>query len=281
MLDFFKYNSNGNDFIILDNRKFLFDDLLDKPEIIQKLCKKEFAIGADGIIFLHLSNTADYKMQIFNSDGYLADMCGNALLCLVKFINDHIKKQRSLMIETKACVYETFFDKKQVSFRSKYPQVINENMHLDVDGNSFDLQLINSGVLHGVIFIKNIENIDVFKLGKKIRNFKQFLPGINVNFCEIINETEIKVRVYEKGVENETLCCSTGALATAYSYFLLKDKKIQRKYFLRKKNLRKNFLQKVFLQFIGGKIQIEFEKDHMLLTGLPNFAYKGQVLESL
>ena len=281
MLDFFKYNSNGNDFIILDNRENSFDDFLDKPEIIQKLCKKEFSIGADGIIFLHLSNTADYKMQIFNSDGYVAAMCGNALLCLVKFINDHIKKQRSLMVETKDFVYKTFIDQKYVSFRSKYPQVINKNVKIDVDDNSFDLQLLNSGVLHGVIFIKNIENIDVFKMGKKIRNFKQFLPGINVNFCEIINETEIKVRTFEKGVEKETFCCSTGALATAYSYFLLKGQKIQRKDFLRKIFLRKKNLQKVCLQFIGGEIQIEFEKDHMLLTGIPNFAYKGQILESL
>jgi len=118
-------------------------------------------------------------------------------------------------------------------------------------------------------------------MGKKIRNFKIFLPGINVNFCEIIKDNEIKIRVYEKGVENETLCCSTGALATAYSYFLLQNNKIQRKHFLRKHFLRKKNLQKVFLQFIGGEIQIEFEKDSMLLIGSPHFAYKGQIFESL
>jgi diaminopimelate epimerase len=116
------------------------------------------------------------------------------------------------------------------------------------------------------MFTKNIENIDVFNMGKKIRNFKKFSPGINVNFCEIINDDEIKIRVYEKGVENETFCCSTGALAVAYSYFLLKDKKISRP---------------LFLQFIGGKIRIEFEKDYMQLTNRPHFSYKGQIFESL
>jgi len=166
-------------------------------------------------------------MKICDSDGFEAFMCGNGLLSLVKYIFDFIDKKHSYLIETKAGIYKTFIDGKKVSFKSKLPQILKESMKICVDDGSYDLKMLNSGVFHGVIFVKNIDRIDIFKTGKKIRHLKEFAPsGINVNFCEVINETKLKVRTFEKGVENETLCCSTGALAVSYSYFL-KNKNIK------------------------------------------------------
>ncbi|NGX34301.1 MAG: Diaminopimelate epimerase [Candidatus Anoxychlamydiales bacterium] len=263
MKEFFKYNSNGNDFVILNNLDHSLNFIAKNPKRIQKLCVREFSIGSDGLILLQRSNLADFKMKIFNSDGSEADMCGNGLLSLVKFLSDFIDKRNEILIETKAGIYKTFIDEKKISFRSKLPKILKENMKISVDGSIYDLQMLNSGVLHGIIFIKDIEKIDVFRLGKKIRFLKEFEPsGINVNFCEVIDRDKIKVRVYEKGVENETLCCSTGALAISYSHFL--------------KNKRKS-IKNLLLQYRGGEIKTNLEKDEITLTSKPTFAFRGYV----
>ncbi len=265
MIKFFKYNSNGNDFIILDDRDQKFDYLSKNPQIIKKLCTRQFFIGADGLILLQKSLVANYKMRIFNSDGTEAFMCGNGLLSLIKFIYEFIDKNSSNLIETKVGIYNTFVDENSSSFKSKYPKVLKENIKVYVDDIEYDLQMLNSGVFHGVIYSKNIDKIDVFKIGRKIRYLKIFEPsGINVNFCEMVDKKKIKVRTYEKGVENETFCCSTAALAVSYNYFL-KNKNI--------KNL--------ILQYKGGEIKVFFEKNEIELISKPVFAYEGYFNESL
>ena len=259
MINFFKYNSNGNDFIILDSLDQSFDYLSKNPKTIQKLCTREFSIGADGLILLQKSDIADFKMKIFNSDGEQAFMCGNGLLSLVKFIYDFIDKNSSFLIETKAGIYKTFVDENKISFKSKLPKILKESMKVSVDDNRYDLKMLNSGVFHGVIFVKNIDKIDVFKIGKKIRYLKEFEPsGINVCFCEVVDERTIKVRTFEKGVENETLCCSTGALAVSYTHFL--------------KNTN---IKDLVLQYRGGEIKTSFDKDEIKLTSEPTLAYRG------
>ena len=259
MIKFFKYNSNGNDFIILDSLDQSFDYLSKNPKTIQKLCTREFSIGADGLILLQKSLVADFKMKIFNSDGQEAFMCGNALLSLVKFINDFIDKNSSFLIETKAGIYKTFVNENKISFKSKLPQILKESMKVSVDNNRYELKMLNSGVFHGVIFVKNIDEIDVFKIGKKIRHLKEFeTSGINVNFCEVVDDSRLKVRTFEKGVENETLCCSTGALAVSYSHFLKNEN-----------------IKDLVLQYRGGEIKTSFDKDEIKLTSEPTHAYRG------
>jgi len=255
-LEFFKYNSNGNDFIIIDDRS---SSIKAHKKNIQKLCVREFSIGANGLIFLQNSQKADFKMKIFNSDGIEANMCGNGLLCLVKFISDFIIKKDSYLIETKSDVYHTFIDKKNVSFLSKFPKFLKENYLLNLQTTKHKMQIINSGVFHGVMFLNDVDNINVYKEGKKIRFYKDFSPtGINVNFCEVISDNEIKVRTYEKGVENETFCCSTGAIAVAWAYYNLK-----------------NLKQELKLHFKGGKINIVYEKKGLKLSSRPVFAFRG------
>lgn len=255
-LEFFKYNSNGNDFIIIDETKKSFNF---SPKKIQTICSRQFCIGADGLVFLQPSDKADFKMKFFNNDGYEANMCGNALLCITKFINDNIVKKERFFIETKSAVYETFSGKGLVSFKADFPKILSENNQLAIDSLNLVFPVIDSGVLHGVIFFDNVDELDVFNLGKKIRFSKNFEPqGINVNFCERITESEIKVRTYERGVEDETFCCSTGALAVAYDVY-------------RNTNINKS----LHLYFKGGKITINHEKNGLIISNNPVFAFKG------
>lgn len=255
--NFFKYNSNGNDFIIIDDRNKSFN--LQK-EVIQKICSRQFCVGADGLVLLRNSNNSDFKMKIYNSDGLEANMCGNALLCLVKFIYDNIVKKDFFLIETKASVYETFVEKDLISFKSEFPEVVKENCRIKVQNLSLNFCVIDSGVLHGVIFLENIDKIDVLRLGRQIRYSDSFLPGgINVNFCEVLNENQIKVRTYEKGVENETYCCSTGALATTLAFY------------------KKKSIKFLTLHFKGGKVFIDIDKNGLKLTQKPNFAFRGSM----
>ena len=264
-MDFFKYNSNGNDFIIIDDRKESLDSFFSKKvkdlkKNIQKLCSRQFCIGADGLILLKNSKFADFKMMIFNSDGKEATMCGNALLCLAKFINDFIEKKIEIQIETKAGIYQTYLKDGLVSFISKKPQILKTDYKIKIDSTNFNFQVLNSGVFHGVTFLKNFENIDVFQMGRKIRYLKDFHPiGVNVNFCEILSANEIKVRTYEKGVEDETYCCLTGAVAVCHSLKKLVDR------------------NELVLHFKGGKVLAQFQNDLLKLSTKPFFAYKGSI----
>ena len=213
-LEFFKYSSNGNDFIIIDDRNNKFPS--QNNLLIQRLCHRNFSIGADGLILLKNSKSNDFRMQFFNSDGFEADMCGNGLLSFTKYIHGNIYQKNSYFIETKAGLYNSVVEEDTISFFSKYPKILKENIKIEIDDFSFQLDLLNSGVAHGVILVNNIDKIDVVTLGKQIRYLKNInSKGINVNFCEPLNSGEFFVRTYEKGVENETLCCSTGAIATA------------------------------------------------------------------
>ena len=156
MFEFYKYHSNGNDFIIIDDRnnKISFDN-----NFIEKLCSRNFSIGADGLVLLKESKNFDYKMQFFNSDGYEADMCGNALLSFTKFLYDHIEKKKIYNIETKKSFYKTFYKNNKVSFLSKIPTLLIKDFF--IDKFNLMLDLFDSGVIHGVIFQKNIGKINL------------------------------------------------------------------------------------------------------------------------
>lgn len=221
---FAKYAGCGNDFILFDNRKGIID--LD-PATIRQLCHRQWGIGADGIILLELTPLADFKMRIFNADGSEAEMCGNGLRCLIKFIQLLGDQRTIFRIEVGNQVLRGSIQGNLICIDMPSPT----NIRWGIPMQGLEVHSINTGVPHAVIFMDQIDQIDLNEWGPFIRHHSEFAPqGTNVNLAEVSNH-EIKIRTYERGVENETLACGTGAtavaLAAAYQHRLKGPLQIQ------------------------------------------------------
>ncbi len=222
---FSKYVGSGNDFILIDNRDLFFPD--HDHETISKLCNRQCGIGADGLILLENSKTADFKMRIFNSDGSQAEMCGNGIRCLFKFIQECNETSKNFLIETKEAqiaVSEDSENPQLVKVAMQEPFDMQWNLDLCVDSNEYKVHFLNTGVPHAVIFSNAISDADLKEIAPKIRYHERFLPkGTNVNFVCVTGKNALNIRTYERGVENETLGCGTGATASAIAAAYLLD----------------------------------------------------------
>ncbi len=203
---FSKLCASGNDFIVIDNReKILHDNIKD---IAIKLCKRKYSIGADGLMLVEKSDKADFKMRIINPDGSEVDMCGNGARCIALYAYKNKIALNKMTFETFAGLIEAEVTKDNlVKLKMSAPH----SLSLDKEWN-----FINTGVPHVVIFVDDIDKIDVKTIGNSIRYHKKFAPaGTNVNFVKIKDDKHIRVRTYERGVEDETLACGTGSVASA------------------------------------------------------------------
>ncbi|MFN3966247.1 MAG: diaminopimelate epimerase [Endomicrobiia bacterium] len=213
-INFWKMQAAGNDFIIIDNRKRVLKS--NYSLIAKKLCQRKFSIGADGLLILDNSETADFKMLIFNSDGSQAEMCGNGARCIAyyAFVNK-IAKQK-MKFETLAGEIKASISGENVKIQLTQPKDIKLDFNLKIDKKIFKVSYINTGVPHTIIFVNKVDKIDVNHIGRKIRYHKFFLPkGTNVDFVQVIDKNTIFLRTYERGVEAETLACGTGCVASA------------------------------------------------------------------
>lgn len=214
---FSKYSGCGNDFIFIDNRKSFFPK--GNRDLIFKLCHRPQGIGADGVILLEESKQADFRMSIFNADGSEAEMCGNGLRCLKKFIAELGIQTPALSIETKERQLSIQDHHEAVKISLGKPQNIQLDVSLDIGDT---LHTIDTGVPHAVQFVDKLEEVPVAVLGKKIRWHPFFSPkGTNANFVKLEAPSQIAIRTYERGVEQETLACGTGAAAAALISFLV------------------------------------------------------------
>jgi diaminopimelate epimerase len=206
-----KMSASGNTFTIFDNRNNKIK--------INELGK----IDTDGVILLENSRIADFKMRIFNKDGSEAKMCGNGIRCLAKFINI-LTKKKVITIETLAGVKKTYVNNNFVSVNIGIPHDFKFNIPIKYKNKIFVGYYVNTGVPHTILFVKNIENVPVKNFGRFIRNYYFFKPdGTNSDFVEIISKRKIKIRTYERGVEDETYSCGTGSCAGAIVSYLVKD----------------------------------------------------------
>ncbi len=214
MLRFTKMNGAGNDFILFDNRTRDID--LDRNQIAQ-LCDRHRGIGADGILLLEKpTNRADFRMRYFNADGGEAEMCGNGARCFARFANKVGGQKAKISFETPAGVISAELKGDLVTLRMTEPTDLRLNVDLPVVAENETVHFINSGVPHVVIPVAKIDDADVRREGAAIRHHKMFSPnGTNVNFIEKRGPNKIAIRTYERGVEDETLACGTGIVASA------------------------------------------------------------------
>ena len=211
---FTKMNGAGNDFILIDNR--MGDVRLDRSQIAQ-LCDRHRGIGADGILLLEKpGNRADFRMRYFNADGGEAEMCGNGARCFARFANKVAAAKEKISFETQAGLISAELKGDSVTLGMTEPADLRLHLELGIAGENKTVHFINSGVPHVVIPVVNIEDVDVRHEGAAVRYHKIFSPsGTNVNFMEKRGAKKIAIRTYERGVEDETLACGTGIVASA------------------------------------------------------------------
>ncbi len=224
-IPFYKMSGSGNDFIFIDNRKGIIDEN-DLPELITGVCRRKMSIGADGFILIENSDKADFKWRFFNSDGSVAEMCGNGARCAARFAHINEITGPEMTFETIAGTVHARIDNNMVRINIPDPSDLNLDFPLEIDNMHFKVSSINTGVPHVVVMVNDIEKAKVDKLGRQIRFHDRFAPaGTNVNFICSQNEDSITVRTYERGVEGETLACGTGAIASALIASIKYDKK--------------------------------------------------------
>ena len=212
---FTKMSGSGNDFIIIDNRDPVIEDSA-KRDFVRQICVPKLSVGADGVIFVENSNKADFKWDFYNADGSSPEMCGNGGRCVAKYA--HVKKIASekMSFETPAGIITAEIKESYVRIKLTAPEDLQRNLNIDLNGKIFKVDSLNTGVPHAIVYSDDIANEDVRKIGRGIRAHPVFSPGgTNVDFVQKQGEGLLRVRTYERGVEDETLACGTGVVASA------------------------------------------------------------------
>ena len=213
MIEFYKMSGSGNDFIIIDNRDLSLN-VGDLPSFVRKVCERKVSVGADGLLLIEPSKSADFKWRFFNSDGSIAEMCGNAARCVARFSCLKGIAGKKMSFETLAGIIFAEVNDDIVRVRLTDPSPLKPEVKIALNGSECVLDCIDTGVPHAVSFVDKLDTCSVFECGRQIRHHNRFQPkGTNANFVSVVDRHKIKVRTYERGVENETLACGTGAVA--------------------------------------------------------------------
>ena len=214
-ISFKKMHGSGNDFILIDNRDHKIK-LSDAPKTAVNFCKRHFGIGADGLILVEKSEKAAFKWHFFNADGSHADMCGNGGRCAARFAVIEGISGPELKFETGAGMIKAQVKDSTVKLQLTPPKNLKLDMKIALHEKPRTVHFIDTGVPHAVVFPKDIETEPVFEMGRLIRYHRAFSPdGTNVNFVKVTGPSSILIRTYERGVEDETYACGTGAVASA------------------------------------------------------------------
>ncbi|MDR2442689.1 MAG: diaminopimelate epimerase [Deltaproteobacteria bacterium] len=213
---FYKYSGHGNDFVIVDNWNSCVPEN-DLAKITKYLCRPKFGVGADGTVFINAGpEEVDFQVRFFNSDGSEADMCGNASRCVAHLANHLSIAPSEMTFSTKVGHVEASVKDHMVSVMMPKVGRPEGTALVDVDGYNQTYYRINTGVYHAVAFVQDLDAVNVVKYGRAVRRHPSFSPeGTNVDFVKVVSEDTLAVRTYERGVEDETLACGTGVIASA------------------------------------------------------------------
>lgn len=265
---FTKMQGTGNDHVIIDCLK---NRLSNPQRVARRLCNRKYGIGADQLLILSKSRNADFKMQVFNADGSEAEMCGNGIRCLGRYIREKkYTQKREMQIETLAGIRLVKVTSKSVMVNLGNPKLKGKeipcnlsgriiNRPLKIESKEFRITCLSLGNPHCVIFQENLENIDLEKFGPLLENYHLFPQRTNVSFANVTTPHELRVRVWERGV-GETLSCGTAAAAVLIASVL---------------NGFTDRSAKVYLP--GGKLDVEWDRESndVWISGPAELVFEG------
>ena len=264
MLAFSKYEGAGNDFILIDKRRVRFDP---DPQRIARLCDRHFGIGADGLMTLATTADGRCEMHYYNADGSEGEMCGNGARCFVLFAH-HLgltEGGRLRFLATDGPHEATLCSGGEPAGEIEIGMIPVREIRPSGAG-----WFLNTGVPHYVEFVDSVERVDVVGRGRALRcDLDRFPQGTNVNFAELLGEGRIRMRTYERGVENETLACGTGATAVAVTTAFVCQPGVER----------------FALDLPGGRLQVAFRREGEMqfgairLTGPARRVFAGTIEE--
>jgi diaminopimelate epimerase len=214
-IPFAKMSGTGNDFIVIDHRRpFLLG--FDLAAFARSVCTRKFSVGADGLILIEEAEGVDFRWQFFNADGSLAEMCGNGARCAARFAYEKKIAPARMRFLTLAGEIEAEMTGAEVKIRMTPPHGLELDRQVMLAAGPRTVHSLNTGVPHAVLFTDDNPAAPVVAHGREIRHHALFRPaGTNVNFVQVLGESGLHVRTYERGVEDETMACGTGAVAAA------------------------------------------------------------------
>ena len=275
-MKFTKMQGLGNDYVYVN----CFEEKIENPLAVARyVSDRHFGIGSDGLIMINPSEVADFEMEMYNADGSRGEMCGNGIRCVAKYVYDYgLTDKTQISVETLGGIKYldlTVKDGKVVlvkvdmgkpELKSDLIPIISENEKvidepIEVDGQVYHMTGVSMGNPHTVIYVDDVKNLDLEKIGPKFENHERFPKRINTEFVHCIDRNTVEMRVWERG-SGETLACGTGACAVAVASIL--------------NNLTDT---RVTVKLLGGDLQIEWdrEKNHVFMTGLAKVVFDGVI----
>lgn len=275
-MKFTKMHGCGNDYVYVN----LFEEKIDDPAKVSiYVSDRHFGIGSDGLITIGPSDCADYRMRIYNADGSEAEMCGNGIRCVAKYVYDHnMTDQTVITIETGAGVKtlqltveqgkvesvrvdmgEPILNPPDIPVTAEGDRVVAEP--IIVDGKEWRMTCVSMGNPHAVVFVENLADFEIEKVGPLFEKHERFPKRTNTEFCELISREEVSMRVWERG-SDETWACGTGTCATVMACIL------------------NGFTErKVLVHLRGGDLIIEYDKEsnHIFMTGPATEVFQGEI----
>ena len=279
-MKFTKMQGCGNDYVYIN----CFEYNIENPnELAIKMSNRNFGVGSDGLILVMPSDIADCRMRMFNSDGSESEMCGNGIRCVGKFVHDKnivkkdiitvetlagiktlqfFKDENNMVLDVKVNMGEPIFNPKDIPVISDEKEIV-KNLKLKALDKEFIFTCVSMGNPHAITFVDDVDNFDVDKYGSILESHPAFPKKANIEFVEVLDENNLKMRVFERG-SGETFACGTGTCATVVASFL--NRKCNR--------------ENVNVKLLGGTLNISWNEDdnNVYMTGPARFVFEGDWL---
>lgn len=282
MIKFTKMHGLGNDYVYIDATAKTGQKIENESTLAKFVSDRHFGIGSDGLILICDSDVADFKMRMFNYDGSEAEMCGNGIRCVGKFVYDKgLTNKNPITVETLAGIKVLNFNIKDgkvetvkvdmgepILIPEKIPVISEEeivkNLKLKVLDKEFKFTCVSMGNPHAITIVDNVKDFDIEKYGPVLECDEHFPRRANIEFIELVDKNNIKMRVWERGA-GETLACGTGACASAVAC-----------------NLNEYTGEKITVELLGGKLNIEWSEhdNHIYMTGPATTVFEGEIQET-